>query len=98
MKKIILATIGLAMFATPLAAEGPHSTGISAHERHLHGLDWDTPAVQVPVRSPNRFSTSPAGSQSFGLTAPRNPSGFHNSGGGSWQNQDLRDRYERINR
>ena len=96
MKKIILATIGLAMFATPLAAGTP-SSGVSQHERHLYGLDSSTPAVQVPARSPDRFSVSPAGSQSFGLTVPRNGAGFGSSTSGPWQNQDLRDRYGPIN-
>lgn len=92
MKKIILATIGLAMFATPLAAGTPHSSGVSQHERHQHGLDRSAPAVQVPARVPDRFSVSPVGSQSFGLT------GLQSSQRGPWQNQDLRDRYGRIDR
>jgi hypothetical protein len=96
MKKIILATIGLAMFATPLAAGT--SSGVSQHQKHLYGLDPNTPTVQVPVRSPDRFSASPVGSQSFGLTVPRNGAGFWYSTSGPWQNQDLRDRYGRIDR
>ena len=47
MKKIIFATIGLAMFATPLAAGT--SSGVSQHQKHLYGLDPNTPTVQVPV-------------------------------------------------
>jgi hypothetical protein len=98
MKKIILATIGLAMFATPLAAGTPHSSGVSQHERHLYGLDRSAPAVQVPARSLDLFSASPVGSQSFGLTGPRSGTGLQSSQRGPWQNQDLRDRYGRIDR
>ena len=98
MKKIILATIGLAMFATPLAAGTP-SSGVSQHQRHLYGLDPNTPAVQVPVRSPYHFSISPVGSQSFGLTVPGTTgAGFGYSTSGPWHNQDLRDRYGPIHR
>jgi hypothetical protein len=80
MKKIILATIGLAMFATPLAAGTPHSSGVSQHERHLYGLDRNASAIQVPVRSPARFFVSPVGSQSFGLTLGSNPAGSNPAG------------------
>ncbi len=96
MKKIILATIGLAMFATPLAAG--NSSGVSQHQKHLYGLDPNTPAVQVPARSPYRFSVSPVGSQSFGLTVPRTGAGFGYSTSGIRPNQDLWDRYGRISR
>jgi hypothetical protein len=74
MKKIVLTAIGLAMFATPLAADTPHS-GIAQHEKHRYGLDWNTPAVQVPVGTPDRFLVSPVGGQSFGLTLGTNPAG-----------------------
>jgi hypothetical protein len=96
MRKIILATIGLAMFATPLAAG--NSSGVSQHQKHLYGLDPNTPTVQVPVRSQDQFSVSPVGSQSFGLTVPTTGAGFGYSTSGPWQNQDLRDRYGRIDR
>jgi hypothetical protein len=98
MKKILLATIGLAMFATPLAAGTPHSSGVSQHERHLNSLNPHASAVQAPTRLTSRFSGSPAGGQSFGLTAPRNGAGPQFSRGGPWPHQDLRDRYGRIDR
>jgi hypothetical protein len=75
MKKIILTAIGLALFATPLAADNPHS-GIAQHEKHRYGLNWHTPAVQVPVGTPDRFFVSPSGAtQSLGLTLGANPAG-----------------------
>jgi hypothetical protein len=105
MRKIILTAIGLAMFATPLAADTPHA-GIAQHEKNRYGLDWHTPAVQVPVGHPQRFVVTPSG-QSFGLASPAATQSFGLvSPAGSYAlqpysagpNHDLRDRYGPIHR
>lgn len=93
MKKIILTAIGLAMLATPLAAENAQS-GIAWHELNRYGLDPHTPSVQVPVRSPERFYFAPAGRQSFGLALGTDPAGFDLAG----PYQAPRDRYGPIHR
>lgn len=97
MKKIILATIGLAMFATPLAAENPHS-GYPHAERYRSGppaLSSSSHALAVQQRP----IVAPSGmTQSFGLAAPGTRAGFGYATSGPWQNQDLRDRYGRISR
>ena len=99
MKKIILGAIGLAMFATPLAAENAQS-GIAYHERAKYGLDMDTPAVQVPVVLSQRFAVTPSGAtQSFGLTlGTSHASSFALSPYSAGPRQDLRDRYGPIHR
>lgn len=105
MRKIILTAIGLAMFATPLAADTP-SSGIAQHEKNRYGLDPSTPSVQVPVGHPQRFAVTPSG-QSFGIASPiitqsfglASPAGSYAlSPYSAWPNQDLRDRYGPIHR
>ncbi|MFW6039417.1 MAG: hypothetical protein ACOC9P_02965 [bacterium] len=95
MKKIILATMGLAMFATPLAAENPHS-GYPGAERDRHTVS----RVDVQTgAAAERFGATPSGmTQSFGLAAPGNFALSLSSGASEWPNQDLRDRYGRISR
>jgi hypothetical protein len=79
MKKIILTAIGLAMLATPVAAENTHASGYAPHELHRHGIDPRSAFPQRQVTAPQRFFVAPAGSRSFGLTlgtnlsAPRSP-------------------------
>jgi hypothetical protein len=98
MKKIILATIGLAMFATPLAAQNPkasshadsYRSGPSAFSSSSHAL-----AVQQrPVVAPSGTTSN------FGLASPRTRAGFGYSTPGPWgiHEQNLRDRYERVDR
>jgi len=95
MKKIILATIGIAMFATPLAAENPHA-GYPGSERDRQAFG----RADVDARAAaERFRATPSGmTQSFGLTAPAGPEISFSSGASTWPNQDLRDRYGRISR
>ena len=103
MKKISLATIGLAMFATPLAAQNPkasshadsYRSGPSAFSSSSHAL-----AVQQrPVLAPSVLTPSGTAS-SFGLAPLRTRAGFGYSTSGPWgiQEQNLRDRYGRISR
>lgn len=97
MKKIIFATMGLAMFATPLAAENPHS-GYPHSERYRSGPPVFSSSSQ-PLALQQQTVVAPSGTtQSFGLVPPRNRGGFGYSASGPWQNQDLRDRYGRISR
>jgi hypothetical protein len=76
MKKIILSALGLAMFATPLAAGNPHSSGYAQHELHRYGIERPAPFSRTQQLT-SRFSPTPAGSQSFGLVSGTNPSGAH---------------------
>lgn len=76
MKNIIVATMALALFATPLAA-GNSSSGVAQHERNAYGLDRNAPSVQVPVNASQTFVPASAGVQQFGLTSGINPAGAH---------------------
>jgi hypothetical protein len=97
MKKIILATIGLAMFATPLAAENPQS-GYPNAERYRSGPPVFSSSSHALGSHQQAFVAPSAMTQSYGLAAPGTRAGFEYSTSGPWQNQDLRDRYGRINR
>jgi hypothetical protein len=98
MKKIILATLGLAMFATPLAAQNPkaslhpdsYRSGPSAFSSSSHALA----VPQRPVVAPLGTTSS------FGLAPRRTGAGFGFSTSGPWphQEQAIRDRYGRTSR
>jgi hypothetical protein len=65
MKKIILATIGLALFATPAAASS-HLAFDRADRPQAYSLESNSPSVQAPASG--QFFVAPAGTRSFGLT------------------------------
>jgi hypothetical protein len=73
MKKIILTAIGLAMFASPLAANS-HSAFDRADRPQTYTLQQHGTSAQAGA-SP--FVVAPAGSQSFGLTLGTNPGSSH---------------------
>jgi hypothetical protein len=63
MKKIILTAIGLAMFATPLAAQSPE---VSSFERERFATQRHAPPTQVVPTE--RVFAAPAATQRFALT------------------------------
>lgn len=96
MKKIILATIGLAMFATPLAAQNPKA---SSHAEPYRSGPSVVSSSSHALAVQQRPALAPSGTTStFGLAPPRTRADFVSSTSGPWQNQDLRDRYGRISR
>jgi hypothetical protein len=64
MKKILLTAIGLAMFASPLAAQSPE---VSSFERERFATQRHAPPAQMGP--PERFFVAPAATQRFALTA-----------------------------
>jgi hypothetical protein len=73
MKKIILTGIGLALFATPAAANS-HSAFDRADRPQAYTLQHGSSAQAA---APNAFVVAPAGSQSFGLTLGTDPGSSH---------------------
>jgi hypothetical protein len=74
MKKIILTAIGLALFATPAAANS-HSAFDRADRPQAYTLQQHGPSSQAAAS--NAFVVAPTGSQSFGLTLGTNPGSSH---------------------
>jgi hypothetical protein len=68
MRNIILGAIGLAMFATPLAAGTPHSGGYAQHELHQFGMERNAPPVHAQARPSERFLVAPADARSSSLS------------------------------
>ena len=97
MKKIILATLGLAMFATPLAAQNPKASSHPDSFRSGPAFSSSSQALAVPQRP----VVAPSGTtSSFGLAPRRTGAGFGYSTSGPWphQEQAIRDRYGRTSR
>lgn len=81
MQKIILATLGLAMFATPLAAGNPHSDGYAAHEFDPYAVEQNAPAAHASARSSQHFFLAPTAGEVSGLGTDSSISGPR---GGHW--------------
>jgi hypothetical protein len=65
MRKIVLATIGLALFATPAAASS-HSAFDRTDRPQTYTLERNSPSTQA--RASGQFFVAPVGTRSFGLT------------------------------